>query len=351
MYAFENEMSFAMLPDKYFRPHILSLEPYSTARHEYNGPAAIWLDANENPYKSGLNRYPDPKQSELRKAISQLRQINADQVFTGSGSDEIIDLLIRLFCEPHKDKVLVLPPTYGMYAVAAAVHNVAVEEIMLTADFQPDVEKVLKSDAKLLFLCSPNNPTGNVMDSKDIELILRGFDGIVAVDEAYIDFSPESSVLKHLDTYPNLVVMQTFSKAYGLAAARVGMAFAHRSIIAALDRIKLPYNLGDLSARAAINALRKRKHVEQQVQTIVRNRENLSKKLQQLACVEKVFPSDANFLLVRFVEHKKIFAHLIAKGIIVRDRSHQAALSGCLRLTVGTKADNERLIEALKTLN
>lgn len=336
--------------NRYLRPHILKLVPYSTARDEYHGPAGIFLDANENPFESRLNRYPDPRQQALRKAVADNRNISHEMVFAGSGSDEVIDLLIRSFCEPGSDKVLVLPPTYGMYAVAATVHNVAVEEIVLNADFQPEVDKVLCSDARLLFLCSPNNPTGNLVERSRIETILDQFNGIVVVDEAYIDFAPGKSAIALLDTHPNLVVIQTFSKAFGLAAARVGLAFAHRSIIDVFDRIKLPYNLGNPSASAALKALGRTKQIENQIKAIIRNREILAQQLAMLDCVEKVFPSDANFLLVRFVDAARVFAHLLKQGIIVRDRSRQPLLEGCLRITVGTAAENRRLIETLKMI-
>ncbi len=334
----------------YFRKHIQGLKPYSTARYEYSGPPGVFLDANENPFGRGLNRYPDPRQQTLRNAIARLKGVNEAAVFVGSGSDEIIDLLIRLFCEPGKDSVLILPPTYGMYEVASAAHDVKVEKIMLAPDFQPDLEKTLQSEAKLLFLCSPNNPTGNLIDPEIVEAILKGFKGIVAIDEAYIDFSAGSTSIELLDKYQNLIVLQTLSKAFGLAAARVGLAFADPAIIAAFDRIKLPYNLGDLSARAALRAIERKDKVAKQVQTIVRYRNALAEQLSRLPCVDKVFPSDANFLLVRFVDYKTVFNHLKALGIIVRDRSGQPLLGGCLRISVGTAKENRKLIEALKQL-
>lgn len=324
--------------------------PYSTARDEYSGPPGVFLDANENPFGQGLNRYPDSRQQTLRKAVARLRGVNETGVFVGSGSDEIIDLLIRLFCEPGKDSVLILPPTYGMYEVASAAHDVKVEKILLMPAFQPDVEKILHSEAKLLFLCSPNNPTGNLIDPQIVEAILKGFKGVVAIDEAYIDFSAGGTSIGLLDKYQNLIVLQTFSKAFGLAAARVGLAFADPAIIAAFDRIKLPYNLGNLSARAALRAIERKDKVAIQVQTIIRYRNVLAQQLQELRCVDKVFQSDANFLLVRFVDGKTAFNHLIARGIIVRDRSGQPLLGECLRISVGTAKENKKLIEALKLL-
>jgi histidinol-phosphate aminotransferase len=335
---------------KYFREHIAKLVPYSTARDEYSGPPGIFMDANELAFGGELNRYPDPKQLALRQLAAKTKHVNPEMVFVGNGSDEIIDLLIRLFCEPQKDKMLILPPTYGMYAVAAKAHNVEVEEILLKADFQPDVAKVLLSDAKLVFLCSPNNPTGNLMDVVAIEQIAKGFDGIVVVDEAYIDFAPGKSLLPLLNKFSNLVLIQTFSKAFGLAAARVGMAMAHPEIIQALDTIKLPYNLGNPSAFAALAALRMRGNITRQVRRIVRYRDELAFQLAHIKCVEKVFHSDANFLLVRFVDAQSVFRYLLKHGIIVRDRSQQPMLQGCLRITVGTAAQNRRLIEILKTM-
>lgn len=336
--------------EKYFRNHITRLKPYSTARDEYSGPPGVFLDANENPFGHGLNRYPDPRQQALRQAVAGWKKVDVQSVFVGSGSDEIIDLLIRLFCEPGKDSVLILPPTYGMYEVAAAAHDVGVEKIPLRPDFRPDVEKILQTEARLLFLCSPNNPTGNFVEAKVLETILQGFDGMVAVDEAYIDFAAGGSALPLLEKHQNLVVLQTFSKAFGLAAARVGMAFAHPVVVGALDRIKLPYNLGELSARAALKAINNRKKVENQVRAVVRYRERLAEQLGKLSCVDKVFPSEANFLLVRFVDARAAFDHLIRQGIIVRDRSQQPLLEGCLRITVGTAAENKKLVEALKIL-
>ncbi|MCE1201507.1 MAG: histidinol-phosphate transaminase [Bacteroidia bacterium] len=336
--------------ERYFRKHIQGLKPYSTARDEYSGPPGVFMDANENPFGQGLNRYPDPRQLTLRNALARLKGVNEAAVFVGSGSDEIIDLLIRLFCEPGKDSVLILPPTYGMYEVASAAHDVKVEKILLAPDFQPDVEKILKSEAKLLFLCSPNNPTGNLINPEIVEAILKGFNGIVAIDEAYIDFSVGDTSIGLLDKYHNLIVLQTFSKAFGLAAVRVGLAFAAPAIIAAFDRIKLPYNLGDLSARAALRAIERKDKKAKQVQAIVRYRNALAAQLGRLPCVDKVFPSDANFLLVRFVDARTTFDHLIARGIIVRDRSGQPLLGGCLRISVGTAQENRKLIEALKLL-
>lgn len=336
--------------EQYFRKHIQGLIPYSTARDEYSGPPGVFMDANENPLGQGLNRYPDPRQQTLRNAVARIKGVDEVAVFVGSGSDEIIDLLIRLFCEPSKDSVLILPPTYGMYEVASAAHDVKVEKILLAPDFQPDVEKILQSEAKLLFLCSPNNPTGNLINPEIVEAILKGFKGIVAIDEAYIDFSAGGTSIGLLDKYQNLIVLQTLSKAFGLAAARVGLAFAAPAIIAAFDRIKLPYNLGDLSARAALRAIERKVMVEKQVQTIVRYRNALAEQLGRLPCVDKVFPSDTNFLLVRFVDVKAVFNHLIARRIIVRDRTGLPLLGGCLRISVGTAKENRKLIEALKQL-
>ncbi len=336
--------------EQFFRKHIHNLKPYSTARDEYAGPPGVFLDANENPFGRGLNRYPDPRQQALRLAVSRMKGIAPGQVFAGNGSDEIIDLLIRLFCEPGRDNVLILPPTYGMYEVAASAHNVQVTKIILKPDFQPDIEKILLSDAKLMFLCSPNNPTGNLINLEMVEKLLAKFKGIVVIDEAYIDFAEHGSVLGMLKDHPNLVVLQTFSKAFGLAAARVGLAYAAPAIIEAFDRIKLPYNLGNLPARAAMQAIEAKNKVALQVQTIVRSRKYLADQLEKLHCVEKVFPSDANFLLVRFVNVKSVFTHLIAQGIIVRDRSSQPLLDGCLRITVGNRQENKRLLAALKQL-
>ncbi|MBK9290926.1 MAG: histidinol-phosphate transaminase [Bacteroidetes bacterium] len=336
--------------ESYFREHITRLVPYSTARDEYKGPPGTFLDANENPFGNGLNRYPDPRQTALRETIAQLKGVHSSKVFVSSGSDEVIDLLIRLFCEPRKDKVLILPPTYGMYAVAASVHNVDVEEIVLGADFQPDVERIIQSGAKILFLCSPNNPTGNLMSREYVETILQQFGGMVVVDEAYVDFSPEGSFLPLLESFPQLIVMQTFSKAFGLAAARVGMAFAAPAVIKALDTIKLPYNLGNPSAKAALAALSRREQVLRKVEKIIRYRDQLASQLIELHCVVRVYPSDANFLLVQFVDASAVFTHLLNHGIIVRDRSRQPLLEGCLRISIGTGKENKKLLNVLKMI-
>jgi histidinol-phosphate aminotransferase len=332
------------------RPHLLQIKPYSTARDEYQGEAKLFLDANESPYNLKLNRYPDPRQSDLRKAVAEWKGVNTSSVFAGNGSDEAIDLLIRAFCEPGKDAVLVMPPTYGMYSVAAETNGVKVENLILTKDFQPDFDRFAKVSkrCKLLFLCSPNNPTGNLIEHDILIKILTHFSGIVVVDEAYVDFSNGNSNLSLLDNFPRLVVLQTFSKAFGIAGARVGMAFAHKDIIDVLDRIKLPYNLNKLSIEAALERVRKKAAVAQQINDIKNQREILMNVLPKFSFVSQVFPSETNFILLKVKDANQLYGFLATKGIIVRNRSNQPLLENCLRITVGNASQNKLLIKSLK---
>jgi len=335
------------------RPHLLQLMPYATARDEYAGEAKLFLDANESPYNLKLNRYPDPKQTVLRKAVAVWKGVNPENVFTGNGSDEAIDLLLRAFCEPGKDAILIMPPTYGMYAVAANTHGIGVDELLLGADFQPDYEKLLQRSKqyKILFLCSPNNPTGNLIKNDILEKILQVFSGLVVVDEAYADFSGGDSNLTLLKKFPRLVVLQTFSKALGLAAARVGMAFAHKDVIEVLDRIKLPYNLNALSIEAAMKRLKQKETLSVQIKSILRQREKLMKSFEKLPFVMKVFPSEANFILIKVTDSNHLYNFLAQKGIIVRNRSNQPLLENCLRITVGNAHQNKLLMKTLKQYN
>ncbi len=336
--------------DELVRPNIRSLEPYRSARDEFKGQGQIFLDANESPFGAGLNRYPDPLQWELKKAIASLKGVDPECIFLGNGSDEVIDLLFRIFCEPGRDRAVVLPPTYGMYAVCAGVPGVSVQEVPLDAEFQPEVEQVLAtadSSAKLLFLCSPNNPTGNDFDESNLQRLVSGFPGIVVVDEAYIDFSARPSCLTWLEEYPNLVVLQTFSKAWGLAGIRLGMAFAGKPIIELLNKVKPPYNVNGLTQQAALEALRNPERIRADVRTILRERERLGKALNGYPFVEKVFPSDANFLLVRVNDADGLYGFLLERGIVVRNRSRQLHCRGCLRITIGTPEENANLLKAL----
>lgn len=343
-----------LLIDQLVQPHLLELQPYATARHEFGGGAEVFLDANENPFpENAYNRYPDPLQVTLRNKLAEIKNLRLEQVFAGQGSDEAIDLLCRLVGRPGKDEVLVCQPTYGVYAIAAAIQHLRVKEIPLTAAFQPDVKAILKQSgpqSKLLFLCSPNNPTGNLIERDRLLALLDAFPGLVVVDEAYIDFAgTEASVLPLLARYPKLVVLQTLSKAWGQAGLRLGMAFAHPRIVELMQRIKAPYNLATPSQQLALQALQLEDVFIQQTQLILRERERLSKALNGLPEVLEVFPSAANFLLVRFEDAKCIYDKLLEKGVIVRDRSRVAQLENCLRITVGTPEENNRLLATLQS--
>lgn len=332
------------------RPNIIKLKPYSSARDEFKGTAEVYLDANENPFDTGLNRYPDPLQWKVKEKISVLKDVPTENIFLGNGSDEVIDLLVRIFCEPSEDHILTLPPTYGMYQVSADIANVEIRLVPLMTDFQPDVDKILAAAdeySKILFLCSPNNPTGNSLQLDKIRALLTNFSGIVAVDEAYIDFSAQKSCTELLSEFPNLVVMQTFSKAWGLAGIRLGMAFASTEIIHYFNKVKPPYNINQLTQTAALEALQNKAQQEQMVQTIIGQRALLQQYLISLEFVKRIYPSDANFLLVKVQDSKGAYQYLVEQGIIVRDRSNVALCEGCLRITVGTPEENEKLVQAL----
>lgn len=338
------------------RPHILNLAPYSSARDEYSGKEGIFLDANENPIGSvtpeNWNRYPDPYQWAIKEKIAPLKGCRPAQIFLGNGSDEPIDLIIRLTCEPKQDNIIILPPTYGMYEVSAAVNNVSIQKIDLTPDFQLDVDAILEainSRTKLIFICSPNNPTGNLIQRESILQIIENFQqGIVVIDEAYNDFSDEPSFIPSLDEYPNVMVLQTFSKAWGLAALRLGMAFGQESLIQLLNKIKYPYNINGLTQRLLLENIDKTSFVIDSVATLNQNRQVLIEALSQLPIVEHIYPSDANFLLVRFTAAKAIFDYLIENKTIVRDRSKVVLCDNCLRISVGTTEENEVLIKYLQ---
>ena len=333
------------------RTNVKKLKAYSSARDEFKGEANIWLDANENPYNTFLNRYPDPLQYELKKEVSVLKEISEDQIFIGNGSDEAIDLLFRAFCEPGLSKAILFSPTYGMYEVSAAINNVELVSIPLTSDFEIPSIEIFENELKstgLLFICSPNNPTGNSTALETVKEIAEKFYGLVVVDEAYIDFSKNDSATSLLTEIPNLVVLQTFSKAYGLAGARVGMAFASPSIISILNKIKPPYNVNSLSIDAAKKALADKEIFDNQITEILDERGNLENELSQLSGVLNVYPSDSNFLLVQFLDAEKVFNKLVEEGIIVRNRSTQ--IKNCLRITVGTNAENKQLLTTLKEI-
>lgn len=339
------------------RPHIANLTPYSSARDEYSGKEGIFLDANENPIGSiteaSYNRYPDPYQTALKEKISEIKNVPASQIFLGNGSDEAIDLLFRAFCNPGRDNIIILPPTYGMYEVSAEINDVAIKRVNLTDDFQLRPEAILEEvdlNTKIVFICSPNNPSGNRMKQEAILQVLNSFKGLVVVDEAYIDFSIEPSFTQLLDQYPNLLVMQTFSKAWGLASLRLGMAFASVEIIQVLNRIKPPYNISGLTQETVLAALGEVDRMKSMVKEILLQRDNLYKQLEPLSLVQKVYPSDANFLLVKIQGARQVYNYLIEHRIIVRDRSKVVLCDDCLRISVGTAEENNVLLEALSQL-
>ncbi len=334
------------------RPNIWNLKPYSSARDEYKGfTASVFLDANENPYNSPNNRYPDPLQWDLKRELARIKQVAPEQIFLGNGSDEAIDLVFRAFCEPGTDNVVAIDPTYGMYQVCADVNNVEYRKVLLDDDFQFSADKLLAAadeNTKLIFLCSPNNPTANNLSHPEINKLIGSFEGLVILDEAYIDFSNETSYLSKLNEYPNLIVFQTFSKAWGSAAIRLGMAFASPDIIQILNKIKYPYNVNLLTQQQGLEMVHKYYEIERWVKMLVEERDVFMKDFGNLKCVEKVFPSDANFFLARVTDAVGIYNYLVGEGIIVRNR-HKISLCGnCLRVTVGTRVENNKLMEALK---
>lgn len=335
------------------RPNIWALSPYSCARNEFTGEASVFLDANENPYNQPFNRYPDPLQVQLKEKISALKGVRPTQIMLGVGSDEPIDLIFRIFCEPAKDNVVAINPTYGMYGVCADINNVSYKQVNLNDDFTLDADKVLKAcdkHTKVVFLCSPNNPTGNSLKRTEIEKIILGFEGIVVIDEAYIDFSNEPSWLASLDQYPNIIVLQTFSKAWGMAALRCGMAFASEEIIAFFNKVKYPYNLNLLTQEAVYKQVENVEQKNEWVKALLMERKSLIDALQALPLVKKIYPTDANFVLVKVDDANKIYKQLVDKGIIVRNRNTVTLCEGCLRITVGTPSENKQLLTALQQM-
>ncbi len=333
------------------RKNVRDMKPYRSARDEFQHNADVWLDANENPYETGLNRYPDPQQKKLKAEIATLKGLDPEQIFIGNGSDEAIDLLFRAFCEPDQDKAFIFPPTYGMYEVVAAINNVDVVKIPLQDGFQIPPLSEFKGQLKskgLLFICSPNNPTGSVVSINKIQQIAQKYSGLVVVDEAYIDFSEKSSTITMLDNLPNLVVLQTLSKAWGMAGIRIGMAFANRDIIDVLYKIKLPYNVNTLSQVKALEILKSEARVQEQVEIIKQERIKLTHRLSSLDIVIKCYPSEANFILVEFANPSKVYHYLACNGIIVRNRTNE--VKNCLRITVGTPKENIQLLNALEKM-
>ena len=336
------------------RKNIYSLKPYSSARNEFKGEASIFIDANENPYDTPYNRYPDPLQLQVKEKISALKGVSVENIFLGVGSDEPIDLLYRIFCEPQKDNVVALEPTYGMYAVCADINNVEYRTVSLKENYQFSADDLLAAtdeNSKIIWLCSPNNPTGNALETAEIEKVLKNFSGIVAVDEAYIDFSSQPSFLKVLKEYPNMVVLQTFSKAWGSAGVRLGMAFASEDIIKIFNKVKYPYNVNVLTQRYAIKLLDNFSQVEKKVKAILKNREKLEKQLAKIKCIKEVYPTDANFILVKTIDSDAIYKYLIENGIVARNRNGITLCDNCLRITVGTAEENKQVIAALKNFS
>lgn len=340
---------------KIIRQNVVAMKAYSSARDEFTGTTddMIFLDANENPFENGVNRYPDPLQKTVKSELSKIKGVAQENILLGNGSDEVIDLIFRAFCEPNQDNIITLPPSYGMYDVSANLNCVARKEIYLTSDFQPDVKKILAAvdkNTKVIFLCSPNNPSGNLFDYANIKAILDGFNGLVVVDEAYIDFASEPSWVTRLENYPNLIVSQTMSKAYGMAGIRLGVCYASKEIIAVLNKIKPPYNVNELTQQKALERLLAYEDVLEEIEAVLVERDNLEIALKEVSFVEKIYPSDANFLLIKVDDATKRYNQLIKKGIVIRNRTTQALCENTLRFTVGTIKENIALMKALKEI-
>jgi histidinol-phosphate aminotransferase len=339
-----------MILNNLLRKNIVNLKPYSSARDEYTGEAMVFLDANENPFNEPYNRYPDPLQRQLKVRIGEIKGVDPVSIFLGNGSDEPIDLLIRAFCEPGIHNIVQIEPTYGMYQVAAAINNIEVISVPLKAGYRLDAKSLLAAvneRTRIIFLCSPNNPTGNLLDAGEMLKVIQGFDGPVVIDEAYIDFAPDQSFLPAMSRFSNLIVLQTFSKAWGMAGIRLGMAFAQREVVAVLNKIKYPYNLNILTQQKAMELLERPAEMGEWVKVLLAGREELADRLNGLSYVQKVWPSDANFILVKMKNARKVYDFLTARGIIVRDRSKVVLCEGSLRITVGNPEENRILLETL----
>ena len=340
---------------KLIRPTIKALKPYSSARDEFQGNSddMVFLDANENPFENGVNRYPDPQQRSVKSLLSEIKNIPENNILLGNGSDEVLDLIFRAFCEPNQDNIITLPPTYGMYSVLANINAIEIKSVQLDEYFQPKVDEILEvsnDNSKLLFLCSPNNPTGNSFEAKSIEELIKKFQGIVVIDEAYIDFSNEDSWISKLSEFPNLIVTQTLSKAYGMAGIRLGICYASSEIISVLNRIKPPYNVNELTQQRAIQQLKLNDLTKKQVEDILTERKNLINQLNTVSYISKIYPTDANFVLVEVDDATKRYNQLIEKGIVIRNRTTQPGCENCLRLTVGTANENKKLIKVMKEI-
>ncbi|WP_304201676.1 histidinol-phosphate transaminase [Flavobacterium alvei] len=339
------------------RENVKSMKPYSSARDEFEDfdtADMIFLDANENPFQNGVNRYPDPQQSSVKAVLAKQKNVNPNQILLGNGSDEVLDLLFRAFCEPKIDNVITLPPTYGMYSVLSNLNNIENREVLLTTDFQPQVNKILDAvdaNSKIIFLCSPNNPTGNSFSDESVVKLLENFKGLIVIDEAYIDFSEKESWLAKIDEYPNLVITQTLSKAYGLAGIRLGICYGSAAVISVLNKIKPPYNVNELTQLRALERLSDPEKIKSEIVSIIAQREELLKVLVDVKFVEKIYPTEANFILIKVDDANKRYDELIAKGIVIRNRTTQPLCENTLRLTIGTENENTVLMNALKELN
>lgn len=338
----------------FVRENVKALKPYSSARDEFKDANAemVFMDANENPYNSGFNRYPDPYQTSLKTLLANEKKVSVENILIGNGSDEVLDLIFRVFCEPNHDNVITFPPTYGMYEVLANTNAIEVVKVSLTKDFQLDVDKTIglvNENTKILFICSPNNPTANSILKSKIELLLKKFNGIVVIDEAYIDFSLEESWVAKLNKFKNLIITQTFSKAYGMAGIRLGVCYAHKEIISVLNKIKPPYNVNALTQKEGVSILKK-SNKEEQIKTVLEQRKLLEKALRKIVFVENVYPSDANFILIKVDNAQLRYDQLMHRGIVVRNRSNEPLCENCLRITVGTPKENSYLIDTLNEL-
>ncbi|MCI4442187.1 MAG: histidinol-phosphate transaminase [Lentimicrobium sp.] len=339
------------------RENLKLMKPYSSARDEFEDfdtADMIFLDANENPFQNGVNRYPDPQQSNVKKVLAKQKKLQTNQILLGNGSDEVLDLIFRAFCEPKVDNVITLPPTYGMYGVLANINAVENREVLLSEDFQPQVEKILEavdSTTKIIFLCSPNNPTANSFSDESVVKLLQNFKGLIVIDEAYIDFSKKQSWMNELDEYHNLVITQTLSKAYGLAGIRLGICYASSEVISVLNKIKPPYNVNELTQLRALERLSNPEKIKSEIVSIIEQREELLKVLVDVKFVEKIYPTEANFILIKVDDANKRYNELISKGIVIRNRTTQPLCENTLRLTIGTESENTILMKALKELN
>ena len=337
------------------RDNIKKMKPYSSARNEFKGfdKKMIFLDANENPFENGVNRYPDPLQKTVKLALSEIKRVPENQILLGNGSDEVLDLLFRAFCEPNIDNVITLPPTYGMYGVLANLNAIENREVLLNEMFEPQVDKILAKvdqNTKIIFLCSPNNPTGNSFADESIVTLLKNFNGIVVLDEAYIDFSDKESWLQEINDYPNLVITQTLSKAFGMAGIRLGILYAATEIITVLNKIKPPYNINELTQQKALGRIINFDIVKSEITNILSEKEVLTKQLLEVSFIQKIFPTDANFILIKVDDANKRYRQILEKGVVIRNRTNDALCENCLRITIGTKVENQKLIEVLNQL-